>query len=198
MDMKKIEEKEKRLIRINLIQKIILGSIITTGILSVSLLAPNAIQLLKWTRLDKKLKRSKLQIISRAKKELIKKGLLVVEEGLHGKVLRITESGKGALERELLITKRLNIKWDGKWRVIIFDIPEKRKLTRDKLRYSLVSVGFIKIQNSVWVYPYPCEDLISLLKADFKIGKDVLYLIVDQLEGDSYLQEQFNLTNTTK
>lgn len=196
--MEKIEQKEKRLIKINLIQKVILGSIITTGVLSVSLLALNAIHLLKWTSLDKQFKRSKLQIISRAKKELIKKGLLVVEDSLHGKVMRITELGKSALERELLITKRLNIKWDGKWRVIIFDIPEKRKLTRDKLRYSLISIGFIKIQNSVWVYPYPCEDLISLLKADFKIGKDVLYLIVDQLEGDSYLQERFNLKSPLK
>ncbi len=150
-------------------------------------------RLLKWAGLEKRLKRSKLQIISRAKKELVKKGLLVVEDSLHGKVMRITELGKSALERELLIAKRVDTKWDGKWRVIIFDIPEKRKLTRDKLRYSLVSVGFIKIQNSVWVYPHPCENLISLLKADFKIGKDVLYLIVDQLEGDSYLQEQFNL-----
>jgi DNA-binding PadR family transcriptional regulator len=192
--MGKLEQREKKVIRISLIQKVILGSVMTAGVLTVSLLAPNALQALRWTGLTDTVRRKKVQVISRTKNRLLEKGLLVIKNTPHGKVLRITEQGKKALERELILApEQPPTKWDGKWRVIIFDIKEKRKVIRNKLRYSLISVGFIKVQNSVWVYPYPCEELISLLKADFKIGKDVLYLIVDQLEGDSNLQKQFNI-----
>ena len=55
-------------------------------------------------------------------------------------------------------------------------------------------IGFVRLQDSVWVYPYDCEDLITLLKADFRVGKDVLYLIVDSIENDKYLRAEFNLT----
>ena len=54
-------------------------------------------------------------------------------------------------------------------------------------------IGFVRLQDSVWVYPYDCEDLIVLLKADFKIGKDVLYMIVDEMEGDTHLRKEFGL-----
>jgi hypothetical protein len=43
----------------------------------------------------------------------------------------------------------------------------------------------------VWVYPYDCEDLITLLKADFKIGKDLLYVITESIENDKWLRQSF-------
>lgn len=84
-------------------------------------------------------------------------------------------------------------RWDRKWRLLIFDIREKRKSCRDKLRLTLVNLGFIRLQNSVWVYPYDCEEYIALLKADFKIGKELLYIIADEVEGDHVLKRYFGL-----
>ena len=84
-------------------------------------------------------------------------------------------------------------KWDGRWRMLIFDIPETRKSLRDKVRHTLLHIGFLRIQDSVWAYPYDCEDFISLLKADFKIGKDLLYLVVDSIENDKSYKKYFNL-----
>ena len=57
----------------------------------------------------------------------------------------------------------------------------------------LESVGFAKLQDSVWIYPYDCEDLVALLKADFKIGKDALYLVVEEMEGERDLKRHFSL-----
>jgi hypothetical protein len=54
-------------------------------------------------------------------------------------------------------------------------------------------IGFVRMQDSVWLYPYDCEDLIVLLKADFKIGKDVLYMIVDSIEADTTWRKHFKL-----
>ena len=76
---------------------------------------------------------------------------------------------------------------------MIFDIPEYRKTLRPQIRRSLQTVGFIRLQDSVWIYPYDCEDFIVLLKAELKIGKDILYMIVDELEGDTRIKEQFGL-----
>ncbi len=84
-------------------------------------------------------------------------------------------------------------RWDKKWRVLIFDIRERQRGIRDKLRRALINIGFARLQNSVWIYPYDCEDLVTLLKADFRIGKDILYLVVDELEFDRPILKHFGL-----
>ena len=84
-------------------------------------------------------------------------------------------------------------KWDHKWRLIIFDIPDKKRKIRDQIRYLFKSAGFYLLQESVWVYPYDCEDIIALLKTDFGVGKNLLYLIVEELENDRYLRDEFDL-----
>src|SRR6185503_5238760 len=84
-------------------------------------------------------------------------------------------------------------RWDRKWRIVIFDINEKKRKLRDQIRNLLVSLGFIRLQNSVWVYPYDCEDIIWLIKSNVGVGKDILYLIVDEIENDKHLLKSFGL-----
>jgi len=84
-------------------------------------------------------------------------------------------------------------KWDKKWRVVIFDIPEKKRKARDQIRSVFISAGFYRLQDSVWVYPYDCEDIVGLLKTDIGVGKDLLYMIVDEIENDKHLRENFGL-----
>ncbi|MBI5742651.1 MAG: hypothetical protein HZA25_02340 [Candidatus Niyogibacteria bacterium] len=109
--------------------------------------------------------------------------------------MSLTPKGEAALrklelnEYQICRPKR----WDGKWRVLIFDIPEKRRMLRELVRRTLSAIGFIRIQDSVWLHPYDCEDLITLLKADFKIGKDLLYLVVEQMEYDARYRDHFDL-----
>ena len=78
----------------------------------------------------------------------------------------------------------------------MYDMKEPRKKLRDRLRATLIDLGFVKLQNSVWVYPYDCEDLITLIKADSKIGQEVLYVIADTIENDKHLKEMFGLPLT--
>ena len=54
-----------------------------------------------------------------------------------------------------------------------------------------MNIGFMRLQDSVWIYPYDCEDLIALFKADSKIGKDILYMIVEALEYDEPVKSYF-------
>lgn len=56
------------------------------------------------------------------------------------------------------------------------------------------TLGFARLQDSVWVYPYDCEDVMALLKADLKLGAAMLYMVVEHIENDTHLRKQFSLT----
>jgi CRISPR-associated endonuclease Cas2 len=162
--------------------------VVAAGIVGLSIAAPNMPQVLHKLGLMQRFYDRGNMV--RARKALVRDGLLVYE----GNLLRLTEKGRRVLDRKRLqYETTAHRKWDGRWRVLIFDIPEKRKRIRDRVRHELVSVGFKLLQRSVWVYPYDCEDLIILLKTELKIGKDMLYMIVDELEYDTHLRTHFKL-----
>ncbi|MDO8492519.1 MAG: hypothetical protein Q7S34_02690 [bacterium] len=187
--MGKLEEDSRKRSRRKNLQKVILSSIKVAGLLSVALVAPNALQVMKSFG-HNPLKRQG-EFINKSVSRLIENGLLQNDNGK----LRITNNGKIFLRRlELRDFKVIKPKnWDSKWRVLIFDIPEKRRCVRARIRELLMMIGFVRLQDSVWVYPYDCEDFIKLFKADLKIGKDVLYMIVETLENDKVLKKHFNI-----
>ena len=171
------------------IQKVVLKTVAAAGFLSVALLAPNALRMLKI--FDKSVGQRKRRSILASRERLIEYGLLEY----HGNSLHLTKKGADKLfdiERREYKLPRPE-RWDKKWRVLIFDIPENKKMLREKIRATLVSIGFKHLQDSVWIYPYDCEDLILLLKADFQVGKELLYLIVEKIEHEESIKEFFGL-----
>jgi CRISPR/Cas system-associated endoribonuclease Cas2 len=180
--------------RIN-IQKVVLRTVATAGLLSVALLAPNALQMLQSLDGKKKRRFDPKYLIGNAFEKLLARGMLEFTSGETGRFIRLTEIGKRKLGGMIARSpdSRMNKRWDKRWRVVIYDIREKRKVTRNRLQRTLSSFGFCKLQNSVWVYPFECEELIILLKADFKIGKEVLYMVVEKIENDTPLKKYFNL-----
>lgn len=191
--MKKIRETQEKDLRARIrkgeIQKTVLKTVAAVGILAVALLAPNAMQILNL--FGGKRKRNLGQAINTSRRRLVAHGLLQYKNGF----LELTKKGTSKLEELERREYRLPIpsRWDKKWRVLVFDIPEHKRVLRNKIRLTLASIGFKRLQQSVWVYPYDCEDLITLIKADFKIGKDLLYLIVDSIENDHELKSFFDL-----
>jgi CRISPR-associated endonuclease Cas2 len=169
------------------IRKIILKTVAVAGVMSVALIAPSV--LISMKKLGFIPHRRQKETIVKSRNKLVKDGLLFFE----GNKLRITEKGRDFLIREEIIekAKRENRRWDGKWRVLVFDIPEKKRVIRGRIRNALTSLGFMRLQNSVWIYPYNCEDYINLIKAELKIGKDVLYMIVEELEYDKPVRKYF-------
>lgn len=178
-------------------QRIVLHTIYAAGILSVVVVAPNAAKALQvFDPFFKKRKRHPKYALNRSLGTLLDKGFITFEQTPNGKFLRLTPLGEQRL-RALNLTKihahQKKRKWDKKWRMIIFDIPASKNALRNKIRYTLQEIGFYKLQHSVWIYPYDCENLITMLKVDFKIGKDVLYIIADQIENDRALKAHFDL-----
>lgn len=84
-------------------------------------------------------------------------------------------------------------KWDGKWRFIIFDIPEKIRVGRDALRKKVKELGFYELQKSVFVFPYKCEDEINFIIEFFDMRKYVRYGIIDSIDNEIHLKKIFEL-----
>lgn len=72
--------------------------------------------------------------------------------------------------------------WDEKWRMVSFDIPEKNRKLRNKIRYGLKNLGLKNLQRSLWVTPLPVDSFIE------KIGRKLddpeqLVILVGRLKG---------------
>ncbi len=83
--------------------------------------------------------------------------------------------------------------WDGKWRIVIFDIPEKLRRGRDALRDKLKKLGFYELQKSVFVFPYKCEDELDFIIEFFDLRKYVRYGTLDFIDNELHLEKIFKL-----
>jgi len=174
---------------------IILSVAAVTGVIAIGAIAPNALQLLRLLPSERAAERR--HYITKTVYRLIEQGYLESAKTAQGiPCVRLTKKGTQELHKYELgeIKIKKPFRWDGKYRVIIFDIKETRRSTRNDLRRWLQHLGFVRLQQSVWVHPYKCKEVVSLLKAYFHIGKDVLYMEVDYLENDRWLKESFGLT----
>ncbi len=173
------------------IEAAVLGTVLVAGMVPVAVLAPNALRIFK--KLNSSIdEASKKQSIRRAINRLITSGDL--ERTSDGAGWTLSEHGRRKLTHLVALARDERPKtWDGKWRIVIFDVPESRKKLRDTLRHQLQAAGFQKIQDSVWAYPYRCEDIIALLKFELHLGRSLLYLIADTVEGDGALRIHFKL-----
>ncbi len=156
---------------------------------------PNALQALTLFGVGKRKYNPKYHIQSTLHK-LVDRGLVKLVKNHQGvNCVRLTERGNAELQKyELseLVIKRPK-RWDGKYRLIIFDIKEWKRSIRNQLRTWLEHLGFVRLQNSVWVHPYECREITILLKSHFHLGREVLYVIADQIENDRWLRREFGL-----
>ena len=192
--MGEIEAGVRARIRKTKINKAVITTLAVTGGLAVALVAPNVLGALGKLGLINN-PRQKRQGVEKSLSRLVRHGYVVLEGREEGKKVRLTEKGEryaAMLGEGKLIPKKPR-RWDKKWRMLIFDIPENRRRVRSQIRASLVHMGFYRLQDSVWVYPHDAESLVTLLKADFKIGKDVLYVVADAIEYDLPLRKHFGL-----
>ncbi|MDP1690298.1 MAG: CRISPR-associated endonuclease Cas2 [bacterium] len=192
-----IEKEAKRIRRLQAFQQGLLAAVAIGGVVLIAATIPNAAQLLRFMPGYKKGARFNYQA-KNALGRLAAKGLITFEKREGKRYARVTEAGEQLLELESMRDKSKTRpkRWDGRWRVVLFDIPERRRKVRNQLRIFMQEYGFVRLQDSAWIYPYDCEDLIALAKANFRIGVDALYMIVEQLERDEHLREHFALPAT--
>ena len=157
--------------RLNLAKDILIAIAVLGGVMVIAVVTPNAFSIL--SPFIKKYKKSALKpnYIKRKFTSLQKQKMIYISEQ-NGKT-KITLTKKGRLKVLEYQVDEMEIKkqkiWDKKWRVVIFDIPEKKKLARNVFRQKLMNLGFEKIQQSVWKHKYPCNKEIKFLAHLYEI-----------------------------
>jgi len=106
--------------------------------------------------------------------------------------LILTEKGrKKALTYNIDNMKIPMQRWDGKWRIVIFDVPEERKNARNALREKLKNLGFCELQKSVFVHPFSCKDQIDFIIEFFELRPNVRYGVLESIDNELHLKNIF-------
>jgi DNA-binding transcriptional regulator PaaX len=183
------------------ISKDLLEFLLVTGGVSLLLINPAflvpAIFLARYSKspVDRKKLRNAVSYLKSKKYISIKKDgkNTRVELTTTGKDKAILYSIQSSLLERIDIKKRN--KWDGKWRIIIFDIEHRLRKKRDALRRVLKRSGFEQLQKSTWVYPFDCTKEVNLTKDFFKItDKECRIVTATDIGDDRTLRKKFGIS----
>jgi len=180
------------------IAKYILVAIGVAGVVVLAAAAPGVLYAAKLFDKDQHRfsKKDRTQRATQVIRRLQKNRLLDIKEKKGKFVVELTKEGKqkfGEIQFEKLqITKPPQ--WDKKWRIVIFDIPDKSfKRARDVLRGKLKEWEFYPLQKSVWVCPWPCESEIQLVAELYGVAPYVNIVIAEKIFDDLSIREHFDV-----
>ena len=143
----------------------------------------------EWKRIDQQKIRNEIMALYRSKLVDLKQNA--------DKSFTMVLTDKGRMKTMNYHFEKMKIErapWDGKWRVVIFDIPENLRKGRDGLREKLKSCGFRELQKSVFVLPYPCDNEVDFLIEFFGLREFVRTGILEKIDNDLHLRKIFALT----
>lgn len=166
------------------IVKDIFGFLIIGGMVAVAVTSPFfIINLLKrFKKLNKYPHKKIYDTFYRLKKQ----GLVNFNEKNKQIYISLTDKGKkkaGWMQIDDLKIKKPK-KWDGRWRVLLFDIAEMKRTHREALRGKLKDLNFQLFQKSAWIIPYECDKEVGMLKSFFGLSDKEIKLIVSPNVGD--------------
>lgn len=116
-------------------------------------------------------------------RELRMRGYIEYEASDDKSPIILTENGlKRSLHYQLTdLFSSVRKKWDYLWRMVIFDIPEKKKTLREVFRRKLNTIGFYQLQKSVFVAPFKCERELVKIGELYHVLPHILVLTVASL-----------------
>lgn len=186
------ENEDKR----DITKEILLGILKTGVVLGLAFFAPGVLKVFKNYNTNGGWDDYFPSSIQRVIRRLYRRGYVKVEYENGKPVVTITQKGKSEVLKYDL--DKLDIKpmesWDGKWRLVIFDIAEKYRNIRNLVRDKLNQIGFHKLQESVFIFPYPCEKEIQYLREVLEVPHSIKLIRADRVENDSDLRKIFRLS----
>ncbi len=136
------------------------------------------------------------QAAERAIAALYESNLLEAKENADGTTtLVLSEDGKKrALTYRIRYAKIKAVgPWDKKWRIVLYDIPEDERESRDALRDHLTEIGIRKLQHSAGIHPFDCKNEVDFFIELLGIRKYVRFIIADSIDDEMYWKRKFNL-----
>ena len=163
---------------VNTLTKAILLTLAVGALLTTAILAPNAVQLFKPFLKNGKRSNYDRERVRVALRSLERRGLITDRERNGKREIQLTKQGRIYVKQLQLGTFKLpkEEKWDGTWRLILFDIPERKGKARRAFQQHLKSLHCFPLQKSVFVYPYDCREEMNFLTSFWDVHPNVHYL----------------------
>ncbi|HOJ86458.1 MAG TPA: CRISPR-associated endonuclease Cas2 [Elusimicrobiales bacterium] len=139
------------------------------------------------------LKDAREEVITAKIRQLYKNKL--IQKNSKGRYV-LTSRGKKYIEKYRFNNLKLDIqkkKFEGKWSIVFFDIPETKRKLRNLFRKQIKLLGFYEIQKSVFVIPCVCEKEIDFLIDSYDLRKYVRYGILTKIDNELHLKRMFGL-----
>lgn len=106
----------------------------------------------------------------------------------------LSKSGKRESARfDLDNLKIKKEKWDGRWRLVMSDIPEKIKKVREALRFHFKKIGLVEYQKSVFITPFRCEREVKFICEFYQARKHVRFIVADVIDDEEKMKKEFGI-----
>ena len=111
------------------------------------------------------------------------------------KIFKITLKGKGRLKAYQVSEDGLSItdRWDGRWYLITFDIPESKKVARNQLIITLKKHGFVNYTKGLWLIPYNPDKLTASLRKQLGLKSEIKLIVAQAIDNDSRYKKYWSL-----
>ncbi len=128
-------------------------------------------------------------------KRLANQKMVEIKSDGEEQIVTITDNGKKKILKyameDLDISKPKS--WDGKWRIVMYDIKEKNRRLAQLIRETLTRLGFIVFQESVYLFPYPCDREIEYLRSYYNLSSEIKYIVANHIEDEEVYKDYFDL-----
>lgn len=163
--------------------KALLGALTVGAIITTALIFPGVGFLIREFKRERWEKAKKRGVLMATIRRLERQKLVSWQEKDGKTILTITDRGKEKLLQYDIDNMKLkkSKKWDGLFRIVIFDIPNKKRKAREMLRKKLKELEFYPLQESVFVTPFECRDEIDFLRHYFEIVPFVKYIVAKEI-----------------
>ena len=123
--------------------------------------------------------------LARKLRRLAARGVITLPEPADPRILHLTEVGQSLAHGGISPAERWERPWDGRWRMVLFDIDEHEHPARDRLRYVLRRARLGYLQGSVWISPDPLERLRDTVHATTANPEALLFFEGRPFAGES-------------
>jgi len=113
---------------------------------------------------------------------LKKKGYIKIKNLEQKKAVMLTPKGTEKVLRTKFKSDKKQKRKDGRWQMIIFDIPEEKRFLRSVLRERLQLLKYKMLQRSVWVCPYDVQKEIEFVLKEHSLDQYVKLFLIEEIE----------------
>lgn len=173
---------------------LLLGTILMPGLGYAAGAIIRAKEQSDWEESQKGWKKFNKYFLRKNLKRLHKQKVVEVIQENGEEIIKLTKKGHTKYLKFKL--EELSLKggrWDGKWRIVIYDISKFKKNQQSAFRNILKYTNFLPLQRSVYLTPYSCEEQIFYLREYFGVGEEVILIRADRIENEDFYKQYFGL-----